>query len=201
MEPIQRVHHQLERCAEDFNRMVALESIVQIEDTWHDFLTHIDRFWNLADRFFSQFDGWREFRQPYIDERSDDDLLKYLVVARNTVEHTIEEVQVRTATDIRIEPSKNGGTIRNVQIFEDGSHTADTRDSLGREGSGPVVRYKMEVQLQPVRVSDRKRGSEVIEPPILHRGESIQPHAFVIANKGFEYYKEFFRMACEKFLS
>ena len=30
MDPIQRVHHQLERCAEDFNRMVTLKDIVQM---------------------------------------------------------------------------------------------------------------------------------------------------------------------------
>ena len=139
MEPLQRVHHQLDRCAEDFNRLVSLGDIVQIEDTWHDFLTHIDRFWNLADRFFAQYEGWREFRQPFLDARNNDELLKYLLVARNTLEHTIQEVQVRTVTDIKIEPGEHWGAIRNIRIFEDGLHTAETHDLDGREGLGPVT--------------------------------------------------------------
>ena len=201
MEPIQRVHYQLERCAEDYNQMIALEDIVQIEDTWHDFLTHIDRFWNLADRFFAQFEGWREFRQPFLDARNDDELLNYLVVARNTVEHTIQEVQVRTATDIRIEPGEHGGTIRNLRIFEDGSHTAETHDSGGREGPGPVVSYRMKICLRPVQVADRRRANEVVNPPSRHRGKPIEPDAFLVARLSFEYYREFFTTACGKFLS
>ena len=181
--------------------MIALADIVRIEDTWHDFLTHIDRFWNLADRFFAQFEGWREFRQPFLDARNDDELLKYLVVARNTLEHTIQEVQARTVTDIRIEPGEHGGNIRNLQIFEDGSHTAETHDSSGREGPGPAVSYRMEIHLLPVQVADRRRAIAVVNPPTRHRGEPIQPHASLVARVGFEYYKEFFSIACERFLS
>ena len=124
MEPIERVHHQLERCAGDFNKMVAADDIVLIEDLWHDFLTHIDRFWNLADRYFARFDGWREFRQP-----------------------------------IRL------------------------------------LRVK-----KPVRKRKRGYDYEIVEPPTMHQGAPIEPNAFVVARKGFEYYKEFFRVACERYL-
>jgi hypothetical protein len=123
-----------------------------------------------------------------------------MVVARNTVEHTIQEVQVRRPVNIRIEPGERGGTIRNLQIFEDGSYLADTRDLSGREGSGPEVTYRMEIHLLPVKVSDRRRANETVCPPAEHLGATIQPHVFLVAGKAFEYYNEFFRLACEEFL-
>jgi hypothetical protein len=67
-------------------------SLQAFEEHWKDLLHHIERVWTKSLHKYDAHQGWRALRVKYESLRNDDPLLSYVKNARDTDEHTVNEI-------------------------------------------------------------------------------------------------------------
>lgn len=78
------------------------------EIAWQKFLQSIDRFWNKFKACCYDKKGWQTFESKIVEKRKKDQLLNYLMQARNVTEHTISPVVKDWEANLKATPL-NGG--------------------------------------------------------------------------------------------
>lgn len=78
------------------------------EMAWQKFLQSIDRFWNKLKSCCYDKKGWQTFESKIMNKRNKDQLLNYLIQARNVTEHTISPVIKEWDANLTATPVNNG---------------------------------------------------------------------------------------------
>lgn len=161
-------------------QMQSARSLNEYEKSWLDFLHYLDRAWNKLVQH-SHAEG---SAQKYLSEvnrlRKEDELLRYLVQARNTDEHSIQEIVGKQAACLTITGGIGGGTIHRG-VFEGAGRVRN----LSYEGN-LEIRFHTE-RLEVISVSNR---GATYPAPGSHLGGPLKtriPHE--LAEMALKYYE------------
>jgi len=161
-------------------RMQSAADMVGYEKSWKDFLHYLDRAWNKLEKGLHADGGAQRHLREVNRWRKEDDLLRYLVQARNTDEHTIQAIVVNRSGGLTITGGPGGGRIHKG-IFNGSGHV----DNLVYDGD-------LEIKFHPDRlevISVTSRGV-TYSPPENHMGSPVKsrlPHE--LAQMALEYYE------------
>ncbi len=72
--------------------MKTSQSFADFEEHWKNLLHQLERAWTKASSKYGSNQGWRAFRDKYESLRRTDPLLAYFKNARDTDEHTIDDI-------------------------------------------------------------------------------------------------------------
>ncbi|MFA6011587.1 MAG: hypothetical protein WC799_16485 [Desulfobacteraceae bacterium] len=92
-DPLYYAKRELDAAERAIERMTQAMSIEELEDEWKAFLNTIEKCWIKTERVCqhvkNKFQPWQG---NYTNERKNDPLLRYIKHARNSDQHTIQEV-------------------------------------------------------------------------------------------------------------
>ncbi|MCX7140509.1 MAG: hypothetical protein NT123_05280 [Proteobacteria bacterium] len=161
-------------------QMQSARDLNEYEKSWVDFLHYLDRAWNKLEKYaraggsvqkhFSEVNRWRK----------EDELLRYLVQARNSDEHSIQEIVGKQAGCLTITGGIDGGTIYRG-MFEGSGRVGN----LLHEGNLEIKFHPERLEVIPVS----NRGV-TYPPPESHLGSLLKtrlPHE--LAKIALNYYE------------
>jgi hypothetical protein len=161
-------------------QMQSAEDLNEYEKAWVDFLHYLDRAWNKLGKHAHAGGSVQKYLSEVNRLRKDDELLLYLVQARNTDEHTIQQIVGKQAACLTITGGIGGGTIHRG-VFEGSGRVGNLLHDGNLE-----IRFHPE-RLEVIPVSNRG----VIYPaPESHLGGLIKtriPHE--LAKIALKYYE------------
>jgi hypothetical protein len=162
--------------------MHSAKSFAEVEDAWNEYLSAIEKTWQRAkiacNANRTHLGKWREGQDAL---RQKDPLLRYLIQARQTDQHTIHEhiVHVHGSTKIGFPIGQGDAFIENLAVgnglvLYNGSHPL------------PVTQTAPRIELKTV---EDRRGS--YPPPESHLGIPIRrtTNPFLVADLGLRYYQ------------
>lgn len=173
--------NEFNRAENSISEMKSATNLEEYEDHWKDFLTYLDRAWNKCEDSISNINSVHKIRDFVRRCRKEDNLIQYLVQARNVNEHTIRRIVTKKGACATITGGPGGGIIIRGSI--EGSGKVNT---LVRDGN-------VEIKFLPARleVVAVKNKSTIFQPPKEHLGATIHsliPHE--LAEMGFSFYKK-----------
>ncbi len=184
---------ELHLAKELFEEMKRAESLNALEALWKRFLHHVDRVWNKAEAHYCKSPKWPNWGGKYIRLRRQDELLSYLVAARNADEHSISEVTALQGGSFRInarDPNQ-GLHIKSLKFGPKGIEDI----SLGTEA---IIEFTP-AQVQLIKVHNRDRD---YAPPSRHLGQPIDTsNLIVVAAAALRFYESFLHAAEVQFLT
>jgi ribosomal protein L16/L10AE len=182
VEPLRHTAKQLEAARRAIDRMKTAGGFAEFEEAWEDFLCRLERAWNKSERAY-EAGAYEPFRGQVVKERRSDPLLRYLMMARDANEHTVQETVEHAPGHLAIHGS--AGTVEKR-----------TKVSIHDVESGDVIKA---VPQRHILVRAESRGCKA-EPPTEHGGEHLEKTDPVsVADRGVSYYEEFVRQARRKF--
>ena len=156
---------------------------------WHHFLHAIERTWSKSVAHFKKSPKWSNWHKPYLDQRKDDPLLKYLTNARGAEEHADAEVVDAIPASVTFDVSAESGTLEFEMI--DGEIKV-----FG--GDAPIIGHQQEI-FRPIAIVNR---GVTYAPPTTHLDSPIDASdAIVLAEAALSYYRVFLNAAEAKFVS
>lgn len=162
--------------------MKAARSFADFEEAWEDFLCRLERAWNKSEKAYGA-GGYEPFRGRVAKERRSDSLLRYLMMARDANEHTVQETVEHEPGYLAVHGP-------------DGRLEKRTKVSIGDVGTAAVIKV---VPQRRILVRAESRGCEA-EPPTKHGGRSLErTDPASVAELGVRYYEEFVLRARSKF--
>ena len=184
---------ELDLARELLGEMKKAKSLSVLETLWKRFLHHIDRVWNKAEAHYSKSPKWPNWGGKYIRLRRRDELLSYLVAARNADEHSISEITALKGGSFGInarDPSQ-GLHIKSLKFGPDGIKDI----SLGTEA---IIEFTP-AKVQLIKVHNRGQD---YTPPTKHLGQPVDSgDLIVVATAALRFYESFLRAAEVQFLS
>ena len=173
---------QLGKVRAEIESMAASTSTHEFENHWMRFLSELRRVWNKTDATFEQTIGWRSWKNCYDKVVSGDELLRYLWEARNTDEHTVQDIAKKKDGFLGLRAGSTGSAhIRELKI-ENGMLKIDG------DGSVEVTFRPANVHLLPVKT----RKGTTVDVPHTYKGEPINPDDILnLARLGASFYEEF----------
>lgn len=189
-EPLHHAKQELRAAEHAIGRMKGAKTLEDLEEAWKGFLDCIEKVWIKAERACercrNRFQPWQG---KFANERRKDPLLRYVKHARNSDQHSIQEcMDTKTASgsmhvegpDVYIEKL----VIRNRQLVE-------------YRGSQPLIVEHLPDRVELVRIKD---SGDWYNPPTSHLGKRLPwPAPIDVAVLALAYYREFVRLAEEKF--
>ena len=143
-------------CAIDRMIKIGPGSFHKFERAWRDFLTSIDRVWNKTESRCVNVKGWSKFESKYKRLRKKDELLKYLIQARNVSEHSISEVVKEWDANLTAMPVQGGIQLNwkpwnrpLLPVFNRGETYSPPSKHLGK----PLNEYPHNSQCEPIHVA------------------------------------------------
>ncbi|MGA4049093.1 hypothetical protein ACI2VH_16790 [Ralstonia nicotianae] len=185
MQHSEQPYAELAKARAAIEAMRSAKALDEFEEHWKEFLGRIERVWNKALSHFGKSPKWNGWKGKTEKLRRTDSLLSYLINARGTDEHTVNEIVGREPGGIGINPAEGNGlyiermTINNGQI---------------RIQSPQRIR----VDFIPARttllpVTNRGRTYPV---PTSHLGMPVDPRNVIsVAEAGAQFYQEFLSAA------
>ena len=173
--------------------MSKAESIEVLEGYWKRYLTHLERTWNKAEAHFSRSPKWSGWHGKYVKLRKQDQLLRYLVQARNTDEHSIDEITEAKRGFTGINGAGPGGRLylEGISCDKFGRVTLRTPDPF------VVTVVPSKVHLLPI-----KNRGVTYPPPAEHLGLQIDANNLIsMARMGVDFYSEFLSAADSFFVT
>jgi hypothetical protein len=126
------------------------------ERYWQGFLQSIDRVWNKTVARCKNESGWQKLNSKYTHLRKKDQLLKYLVQARNVTEHTISDVITERDMDFNARLVQNGIKLEwqswdrpLLSVKNKGTIFPPPKEHLGR----PISEYNKKGVEEPILVA------------------------------------------------
>jgi hypothetical protein len=181
VKPVPSVRAQLDRARAALAQLEGAKNLGATEEAWKHFLWQIDRLWNKAEAHFSNSPKWGGWCGKYTKARKQDPLLKYLSQARNSDEHTIDEIAVQRQGQTTINPVVPGGLVhlKSLEWNSKGEMVVDV--------GSPVIIESSPARLELLDVKSR----DVVYPvPHEHMGKPIpsrEPQA--LAALGLRFYE------------
>ncbi len=161
--------------------MAGSTSTHEFENHWKRFLSELRRVWNKTDATFEKTTGWRNWKNEYHKVVRGDELLWYLWEARNTDEHTVEDIAKKKEGFLGLRAGPTGSAhIKELKI-ENGALKIDG------DGSVEVTFRPASVHLLPVEARDG-----AVDVPRKHKGKPIDPDDILnLARLGATFYEDF----------
>lgn len=150
---------------------------------WVELLRAVDRLWNKSEGWFSRSPKWKPWQGRYVRLRRTDELLKYMLYARNVEEHSAEPSAV-------VAP---GAT-----VIGRGSQSVFI-DELRIDSRGQIAKYKGSHPLEVIpptvvtRVVDNR--GVVVKPPTMHLGKPMTANVMEMGEAGLAFYRAFLEAA------
>lgn len=191
-EPLYHAKRELAAAEKAIERMTKAESIDDLEDEWKVYLNSIEKCWVKTERACqhvrNKFQPWQG---EFSNERKKDALLRYIKHARNSDQHSIQEaMQKKEASSSMYVEGGQGVThierleIRNGRLVE-------------YRGNQPLIIENLPNRVELIPVKD---GNKWYNPPKQHKDvKLLWPAPVDVAVLGLEYYRNFIRLAEEKF--
>lgn len=170
-------------------------SFAEFEEHWREFLRRIDRIWNKAEAHYSRSPKWHGWSGKFKDKRSRDELLSYLMQARNTEEHSVADIVALQPGSIEIGAGPGGAFYKRVEV-RDGQLTIEA------SGDPKVTINPARPKLIPVR--NRGREYPVPSRHVGPDGVSVTLNSEDVpatAELALRYYEKFVNDAREFFTS
>ena len=153
----------------------------EFENHWKRFLSELRRVWNKTDATFGETTGWRSWQDDYHKVVKGDELLWYLWEARNTDEHTVQDIAKKKEGFLGLRAGPTGSAHIQELKIENGVLKIDG------DGSVEVTFRPANVHLLPVNA---RKGT--VDVPRMHKGESINPDEILnLARRGAAFYEQF----------
>jgi hypothetical protein len=140
MQQSPKLQDELARAREALVAMRSSKNLAELERFWKEYLGRIERVWFKLFAHYKRSPKWQAWQAPYEKMRKSDPLLSYLRNARGADEHTLADIVEHQQGQIAIVPGEQGGTIRNIKVFEDGTYTAETTGTVGVEFNSSRIR-------------------------------------------------------------
>jgi hypothetical protein len=162
-------------------------SLDLFESAWRDFLHHLERTWDKAEAHYGRSPRWSGWSGKYKALRSTDPLLLYVRQARNSEQHSVEEVTTQVEGGIRVGlgPCVESAVIDHLEICDGKIQSQDV-------GPGIVIApLPSFVRLLPVTNRGRSYA-----PPRVHLGKPVNPDDVVeVAFLAIYWYRDFVEAA------
>ena len=170
---------ELDWAQEAIDGMLSASNIDRYEKNWVDFLHYLDRAWNKMQKACSGKS--QQLKSETNRLRNKDELLQYLMQARNSDEHTIKNITMRITSYVTVTGGAGGGKIVRGVINGDGNQT------------GLVLEGDIEVEFHPetIEVIAVTNYDATYSVPSKHLGidiKTLMPHE--LAAMGLNYYRE-----------
>ena len=160
-------------------------SLDEFEENWKIFLRHIERVWNKAANHYGKSPKWSGWKGKYEQLRKKDPLLSYLVNARGTEEHTVNEIVSGEPGGIGINPAEGNSLYIEHMTLNKGNIYIKSPQKIR------VDFIPGKIKLRPLL--NRGRKYPVRES---HLGNKIDPNNVIeVAEQGASYYKNFLNNA------
>ena len=171
-------------------RMKDATTLEDLEDEWRNYLSAIEKIWIKTERSLAQNPKFQPWQGRYKRIRKKDSLLRYLKHARNSDQHTIEDL-------VEAKPGKHEIRIEGPVAIS--KLRIEKGQLLEYEGSKPLQISITPERTELIRVKD---GSKGYNPPFEHKGKPISwPDPILVANLGLTFYTAFVEKAEKKFLN
>ncbi len=193
-EPLYHAKRELKIAEKAIERMTQAEDIEDLEDEWKIYLNAIEKVWVKVERgcqhVRNKFQPWQG---AFARERKKDALLKYIKHARNSDQHTLEEVmQKKDASSSMFIEGGEGVTHIDSLIIKNGA-------VVEYRGNKPLVIENLPNRVELLRVKDSNKW---YNPPKSHKQiKLIWPAPVDVAVLGLEYYRDFIAQAEAKFFN
>lgn len=195
MEPnqLRLAERELETAKKAIIRMSKAVSLEEFEDEWRIYLSAIEKSWVKIERICQPFENkFKPWQGKYIKQRKSDSLLKYLVHARHSDQHTVQEM-------IEPKPAEKHAKIgdQGEDVFIDNLCIGTTGEIIKYIGSHPIeyIFIPQRIELLPV-LSSKKW----YHPPHKHLDKIIiWPAPITVAELGLEFYQEYLNKVKNKF--
>jgi hypothetical protein len=155
------------------------------EREWKNLLSALERLWGKANSHFGKSREWKAWSEEVVRLRRTDPVLRYLRVARNVDEHTIEPIADREVITKSLEAT------RTVSY-----------DEKGRIVPSPFAKPpRLIVTAHRMRLLSVKDRNETIPVPDSHLGSPIEGHLpLVVAEAGVRFYADLLERAEKRFV-
>ena len=175
---------ELSQAQQRVDKMRIARSFEEFETAWKEFLLYLEKIWIKSERecqdFKAKFEPWQG---KFKNLRRNDPLLSYLKNARDSEQHSIEQIVERQPGLLRrarfVNP--NGGFVKKMVI-----------------NSGELTEYEGDpllVEFTPERaiVKSVTNSGRIYNPPINHRGKSLADpkDPIEIAYLGLKFYTQY----------
>lgn len=185
---------ELELAEAAIQAIIKADGFRDVELAWKRFLHHIDRCWNKAEAHFHRSPKWVGWSGKYVALRRRDELLSYLIAARNADEHTVAELARHEPGHLAISPAIPGGDvyIRNLTIENGVIQNMDIPTPYLLDIQAPRI------HLLPVE----SRTRQIYKVPTRHVGKAISSDAPAdVSALGYLFYREFLIAADSHFVT
>jgi hypothetical protein len=167
--------------------------MTEMEVFWKRYLHHLDRIWNKAEAHFSKSPKWSSWHGKYLRLRRNDQLLSYLLAARNVDEHSISDITEKQQGFTGINSVTPGGTVHIKKLV-----IGPKGEISFFEAASPVTMTFRPNLVHLLPVENRGR---TYPAPKKHLGGPVNPLDLVnIAERGVAFYKGFLEDAEAKFV-
>jgi hypothetical protein len=185
MQASTKPREEFQRAKEAFERMRNAKSFAEFEESWREYLRRIDRVWNKAEAHFRRSPKWGGWAGKFVALRTKDELLSYLMQARNADEHTVGDIAEKQPGGIAInaaDPSR-ALHIRKLEM-SGGKMFLDADNAI-------VVIVPERAKLLPVT----NRG-KTYSAPTKHLGAELDANNVLdVAERGLRFYEDFLEKA------
>lgn len=161
--------------------MLNEKDLIKYEILWMEYLTSIDRAWNKINYLSNSID--RKNIKKIIDDvnhdRNTDELLVYLMQARNVSEHKANSLLEFENTGLIIKGGEGGGIIKSGEFIGSTGQIIDLVDNNN------IIIYPKKM----IVVSSIISRNIEYKPPIFHKGSLIgSKDPAILAEMGLKYY-------------
>lgn len=176
-----------------FDQMLNANDVNDLDKLWRKFLHHLDRTWNKAEGHFHKSPKWHSWAGKYVTLRRTDDLLSYLIHARNTDEHSVEDISKGEPGSIKINPASGLNSIESLEL-----NFGENGELLQLETTSPIEVIFTPSQIHLLPVENRNR---VYPAPTLHLGKGLPSTSVIeVASAGLKFYEDFLLAANRYFV-
>jgi hypothetical protein len=185
MQASAKPREEFQKAREAFERMRNAKSFAEFEESWKEYLRRIDRIWNKAEAHFHRSPKWVGWAGKFVALRTKDELLSYLMQARNADEHSISDIAERQAGSTMINAADPGRPlyIRKLEM-SGGKMFLDADNAV-------VIVVPERVKLLPV--TNRQK---TYSPPTKHLGSDLDANNVLdVAERGLRFYEDFLEKA------
>ena len=174
-------HSELDRAEIQLHVMQSATNLDVYEGAWKCFLTDIETAWNLCLDAVKGNGRAQQIVSSTNRDRKNDDLVRYLMHARNSRTHSIRPITERVLGATTVVGGAHGGVIL------PGTITGGDPTATRLETSGNITVSFQPARMEVIEVQDRGHS---YPPPSSHQGSPLStciPHA--LAAMGLIYYR------------
>lgn len=172
--------------------MKTAQDFAHFEEEWRSYLNHLEKVWIKTERecqhIQAKFQPWQE---KYSRLRKKDMLLRYLKQARDTDNHSIQEVVEEIPGQYSFTVPGSPGVVHIESLRMEGGRVVEYK------GSHPATEIITPPQIKVVPV---KNSGKWYNPPSTHLGSPVSiHHPAYLAEQGLSFYRDYLNNVEETF--